>query len=533
MNTRSSQSKGGISPAESRQPFYRDPYTILGAVLFLLLVLLSWRGYVRTHELIYILGPRRVADPEFLANDLTWSVLPPTSFLFDHLVGPLCRFLSDFAIVNVGRVLTWFLTASSLAMLARTLRLPAWSVAAGFLAWYLWGQTLASCGEPLQGFELKSLAYPLSYFSLAFAMRRQLVRAGLCAGLATAFHIIVGGWACLALSLSLCLNRRLFSIRQITVFLLSTAPFIVPLVLAVGLFHLGGEDRAARDEIYVMFRNPHCCDPETFMTPMRWAFSIPVFLLTPMLVYFWQPRREGRVLAGFLVVLIFLFFTGLVARQFDLFAYLKLYPFQLAKAIPLLLFFIFCLAYIGTMGPRHRIGKIAWVLGLLVAIWMVDHKDLSEKLAESPGEFVEEWREMRSRGPHRYGDQEFYAWIREHTPRDAVFVTPPILEFWTVAERAQTVAWRFAPLDARILEWKKRLDELNRHRPFSGKGFEVRDDLEFNQGQLEPAELARMREDYGATYYVTAMRRPELEEELLYEGSRYFLYRIPASDGAK
>ena len=52
---------------------YRDFHTLAGYLIFLITVLVVWRPYVRKHEAIYLLGSRRVADPEFLAGDLTWG----------------------------------------------------------------------------------------------------------------------------------------------------------------------------------------------------------------------------------------------------------------------------------------------------------------------------------------------------------------------------------------------------------------------------------------------------------------------------
>ena len=68
----------------------------------------------------------------------------------------------------------------------------------GYTAWLVFNQTLFTCGQPINGFQPKALSYPLFYFALAFAMRGQVIRAGLAAGLATVFHVIVGGWGCLA-----------------------------------------------------------------------------------------------------------------------------------------------------------------------------------------------------------------------------------------------------------------------------------------------------------------------------------------------
>ena len=136
-----------------------------------------WTSQVGRHETLYLLGSRCIADPQFLAVDFTWSHLSPTTFLYDHLLAPLWSVFGEFAIANIGRFAAWLLTAWSLAALARAARIPAWSVVVGFTVWLLWGQTLVTCGSPLEGFQVKSFAYPLVFFSLAFAMRGRIVRA--------------------------------------------------------------------------------------------------------------------------------------------------------------------------------------------------------------------------------------------------------------------------------------------------------------------------------------------------------------------
>ncbi len=143
----------GAPPARGAR---RDAYTIAGCAIFLLLVLKWWKAHVISHEMLYLLGSRRVADPSFLAVDFTWSKLSPTSFLYDHLLAPLWFFLGEFAIVNVGRFVSWALAAWSITVLVRALRLPPWGVVAGFAAWLLFGQTLADCGAPFEGFQVKS-----------------------------------------------------------------------------------------------------------------------------------------------------------------------------------------------------------------------------------------------------------------------------------------------------------------------------------------------------------------------------------------
>ena len=515
-----------------------DGYPLAGALIFLTSFLLDWRSYVQKHEAIYLLGSRRVADPDFLAADFTWSDVPPTTLLYDHLLAPLWLVTDDFGVAVVGRVAYWLLLAVSLAVLGRAMRVPAAGMAAGFAAWLLAEQTVLPCGQPLEGLQPKSLAHPLNFLALAFAIRGRAVGAGIASGLATAFHIIVGGWFCLALFAGMAVNRSLFTLRQLASFLLATAPFILPIVAVVGYFHSGGLSGGAQgsmDEIYVTFSQPHCCDPTFFMTPTRWLRSLAVFLACPLLAFAWHERRTARLVCASSLVLILLFFLGMLASRLEAYGFLKLYPFQLASALPLLFLFVFTASYVAGDAPARRLGKTLRALGLLTCLWILDDRDvLEENVPKVVRRFQpaseEEQEEMRPRG--RYGSgisvtkQNLYDWIRENTPRESVFATPYLPEFWTYAERAQVAAFRHPPHDQRLIEWKERLDALNRGRPFAGRGFEIKGELSRNQAGLRLGDLIEMRDRYGATHYVTRRRRRDLPLQPVHDASGYVVYEL-------
>jgi len=74
-----------------------DPYARAAFAIFAFTVVRCWTSVALGHEVLYLIGSRRVFDPSFLAHDFTWSSLPPTSFLFDHMLAPLWRFFGEFA----------------------------------------------------------------------------------------------------------------------------------------------------------------------------------------------------------------------------------------------------------------------------------------------------------------------------------------------------------------------------------------------------------------------------------------------------
>jgi hypothetical protein len=509
-----------------------DRYTIGAWLLFASAVVYTWRGYVRSHESIYLLGPRRVFDPGFLSNDISWSSLPPTTFVFDHLVAPLWAAFDDFGIVTIGRLVTMALLAWSLASLSRAMKLPVWSVVVGFIAWALWRQTVAACGKPVEGFQPKSFAYPSIFFSLAFAMRGQFVRSGVAAGVGTAFHIIVGGWGCLALFLSMLCNRQTFAIRDAAVFVVATAPFIAPLVLIVALFHTGGlapGEGALMNEIYVKFAQPTCLDPDYYMEADRRTSAMLILPMAPLLIWLWPRQRGGRLVSVFVGMLIAFYALGMLAHELDGFWLLKLYPLQLANAIPALFLVVVTLALLAER-PRGPWRHAIWAAAAVVTVWMIDNEDVAtERIFDVPKRFVASLTPVEH---GRQGDEtpaetvRMYEWIRSTTPEDSVFLTAHRPEFWSYAERSQVASFRHPPHDRSIIEWKERLEAMNGFRPFASRGAKIRHELAKSQSWLSVQDLVRIRETYGATHYLTDRRRGELAGELRHRTRNNFVYDI-------
>jgi hypothetical protein len=398
----------------------------LALALFGATFAVTFRSTADTHEAIYLLGSRRVHDPSFLAADFTWSPLPPTSWLFDHLVAPLWSLLDQFSILLLGRALVWGLAAWSLAWLARLLRIPGWTVVVGYTVWLLWGQTLAQCGLPIEGFQVKSLSYPLLFFALGLAMRRRLVLAGLAAGLATSMHIIVGGWGLAALTLALVADRRFHPWRQVAAFVVAAGLFVLPTVGAVALFHSGGASAAEQrtmDEIYVTFAAPHCCDPTFYMRkPERWVIAAGVLVGAPLLALRWNRGRRGRLLAAFLAALGLFFAAGLAARPIELWSLLKLFPGQLGKSLPVLFTFVLFLAHAATGRLTRRFGRVTIAAFVILLVVALDSEDVSADLPKAASNIVSELG--RSRWGRPRPNYALYDWVERHTPRDAVFATP-------------------------------------------------------------------------------------------------------------
>ena len=95
-------------------------------------------------------------------------------------------------------------------------------------------------------------------------------------------------------------------------------------------------------------------------------------------------------------------------------------------------------------------------------------------------------------------DRSVYRFMREHTPKDALFLTPPTDEFARYCgERAIVVDWKGNPaIPAELLDWHERLKDV------TGKArIDSPDDLN-GYDELDAARVARLKSRYGITHVV-------------------------------
>lgn len=118
------------------------------------------------------------------------------------------------------------------------------------------------------------------------------------------------------------------------------------------------------------------------------------------------------------------------------------------------------------------------------------------------------------------------AWIQQHTPRDAIFITPPYLEgFRLRAERAIVVDFKStAYLEADVREWRDRLLDLTSHVVYTRKQ-DPYPAMRVGYQSLTPDAIRLVAAKYRATF-VVAERPTRFEMPLLYENASYALYQI-------
>ena len=130
------------------------------------------------------------------------------------------------------------------------------------------------------------------------------------------------------------------------------------------------------------------------------------------------------------------------------------------------------------------------------------------------------------------------AWAREHTPPDAIFITP-LTQFWfydaewrVFSERAQVVALsdilEIALVPDYLPEWKTRFERLapGALAQFNGDVFENLALTENAYNSLSDTALLEAAHTYAATYLV--VEKPHLRPwPVVYENTQFVIYQLP------
>lgn len=444
---------------------------------------------------------------------------------------PLCAW--------VGRLLVWLFLAWCWTRLVQAVfpvcgwaTLTAALVVAGIEHAHLAGEWLVG------GLEAKVPAYGFVFLALECVVRRRWRLVWIELGVASAFHVLVGGWSTIAVCIAwLVYGRRQASLGQIWPAVLAGGAIalvgVVPALWAVP--QVTAEISREANEIYVFRRLAHHLFWPWFPEWYQLRFVL-LFLLWNNLLWLnaWlrrsRPdctgaRRSDGVqvwVAGTLLIALggFLLPYCLSAEGALLPALLKLYWFRLADiALPLGV----ALAAAQTLLLlRHRIALHRAVCGLLVllAVAHLGNQVALRVIDPVPRSF-------------RLGDAQDYRdwraacdWVRDQTPADARFLTPKeAVSFKWHTGRAEVANWKDVPQDAPgVLEWWQRMLDLH----YDADGQQWLDSL----AERNPRDLRRLGEKYDASFLVTRSKPPlDLPRVFPPEGeSAFVVYRLDGWD---
>jgi hypothetical protein len=396
-----------------------------------------------------------------------------------------------------------------------------------------------TAGEWLAGgLEAKVFAYGLVLLAIGLMLRGRYRLMALLLGLATSFHVLVGGYTFLTVLGWLALRRktRLANMRELGFIFMS---YLAGSALAIKpvleqLFAPAPAAALKSSYIYVFLRLPH------HLNPLSWSSNWWVNLIAYLLILassagvIWLNRPKGEHsekyaartgLFEFTLLSMIPFMVGLAVAPFDSQGrFLQYYPFRQGDImLPLNTCLLFaCALQVSVPGKKAR-----WALAVgctLLLTWIVipqfdsfqsDLRELSLFPSELQG--VEpEWK-------------DFCSWVRSNTPKDALLVSPPV-EFDSItwlAERPIIAKYKLMAQNKEgIIDWYERLRNLsgdfrgvNHLRSFSKQ-------LSDGYNRLTTAQAAAIMNKYQADYFVTRTEH-RLDLPVAYRNQSYVLYKKP------
>lgn len=398
-----------------------------------------------------------------------------------HLVfyttfGWLSVFLPLSTLAWTGRILTWALLAAAWCFLGHKLSLREGPLVLSGILFVAFQERMAMAGEwVIGGVEAKGFAYGLVLFALGMLASGRWRPALILLGLATAFHVLVGGWSLLAVALVWLMQKDRPPLRELipaaVLSLLLALPGIIPsLALTWGV---PSEILGEAHRIYTFERLAHHLVPGAFRPGDVLRFSILSggFLVASQL---WRgdaawERIRRFVLASLLIALCgwVLSWTIPLCPEFAA-ALLRYYWFRLADvAVPLGAALWLGLGAGDKLAiPRGLRSGVTPVMALLCVLHLASYLParLGPTLPRSewigsgwvalPSDSLaqEDFRQWR----------QVCQWVAGHTPPDARFFTPITKStFKWYTGRSEVVTWKEIPQDAAsIVTWWKKMKDI-------------------------------------------------------------------------
>lgn len=239
-------------------------------------------------------------NPDYFPSD-TFLDTPDSHWFFCAVFGIFSKVFSPGALVWLGRLAVWLGTAFSYQRLSAALvpRRFASVVSAAIFLFLLENFHLA--GEWIAGgVEGKGFAFAFVFLGLAALVRRRYNRAFLLLGVASAFHVLVGGWTVIA-ALGAVGSLWLFGKKPKAFVLGAILPGLI-LGGAISLFGLipalaldwGKSPEIVQEahRIYVFERLSH----HLVASSLPWTFLLRFGLLTALWIFFlrFMPKKSER-----------------------------------------------------------------------------------------------------------------------------------------------------------------------------------------------------------------------------------------------
>ena len=430
-----------------------------------------------------------------------------------------------------GRLVVWLLLARSWQTLISRLSPITWAPLGSATVLVAAQYGLHLSGEWLVGgVEGKGFAYPLVFWAVAGVVERQWWKVWPLLGIASCFHVLVGGWSVIACLLAWTWRRKEdeLSLPDLAFWLVVGGLLALPgLIPALQMTQSATVDVEEASRIYTFRRLKHHLVFQEF----AWWNMVRFALLgiacwkvadlvppSPRAKRFWTVVLGALSIttAGILVDFATGPFPGLRASL------LRFYWFRIGDvllpagmAVGLLL----TLHLVRSQRPRW-LGATSLVL----VLWISGDAIRNIGLGARPLSLQQQiWNGMSDRDLQRVDDDWIDAcvWVRENAPADSIFLTPRRQQtFKWYAFRPSVATWKDVPQDADgLVEWWQRQKDVY-----------AASDWPWNNAQA----LQNLMTRYGVTHVIWPLQKgADLPAEgvCLYRNHSFFVQELVRPEG--
>jgi hypothetical protein len=503
------------------------------------------------NEAVYLTKARHAADPQWSRGDFFLET-PDAHGIFYVVAGPIAAAMSLEQTAWIGRIAGWALLAAGFRHAVAALLSCGWARVVAACAFSFALRNTTAAGEwVIGGCEAKVFAWAFVLGGLGEVAAGRFPAALCLAGIGTAFHPIVGGWALVATTVTWIVSgmwtARLeegvahrprgwpfwWHAALVAGGVAAAATGVVP---ALGL--TAGVDavtRAAAAKVYVVDRLSHHLLPRTFADGMIARHLLAVvawWLLTRLL----PPSVPRWRIATFTLASLGISAAGIGISLLEpwapsaTYSLLRYYWFRLADvAVPFALATTFAAVLedgaacsrVASCRPRWlravAISLLTIDLGLQTLHWPLTGRDVVVPRADAKLAAAA-WADICD-------------WVADHTPPDACFLTPRgSASFTWRTGRREVVSWKNSPQDAAsLVEWRKRIIDC-----FSRSGSLT--EMERSTISLGPDRLRDVAMRYGADHAIVPLDAPLVESfpgERLHANGTYAVYRLAGDPPGK
>ena len=463
----------GHSTDPGFHPRSNPGWTVVEVILgFAVIFLICGERAPDINESHYLTKAKHFWNPAWCPNDF-FLQSADAHFIYFLSLGWVTKFFSLSTSAWLLRGLNWLLFAWAWQRFSARLIPGKFNSVLTLLGFLFAIKHLHLAGEWIVGgAEAKGIAYVFVVFALERLLASRWNSVWILLGIASMFHVLVGGW-CLLAALVVCLlspdrpDWKKLVMGVAIAGILASVGLIPAMLLTVN--QTEGSVSLA-NEIYVRVRLPHHLYFWSFQKTRIVAF----FLGLVAWAFFFQLQRtvvSNRIhqfcAASFLVGLLGIGLSSL--SNFEPTAYfanacLRFYLFRIsdfALAIGLVVGFTSFLQ--SKPESIRRIGIATFlVLCLVLTGWSLQQRRVDSRPSADAAS-LPTYEDDSKRTQERYKNWvKLCEWIERNTPADAVFLTPFEQQtFNWYAQRSQVFCRKDIPQDARgIFQWQARLSAL-------------------------------------------------------------------------